>query len=645
MINIGVTYVLNDNFSKGFQKFQAYTESTLGYIDRLVERSFKINQITQTFANLNQTINELSGPGAQFQQQMADLQAITGIAGKELDILGAAARKVGISSGLGASDAAEAFKLLASNIDIATIGGIEGLKQLQKETITLSKAAGIDLPLAADTMSFAINQFGLSAKDASRVINVLGAGAKYGAAEIPDLAESLRITGTTAAQAGINIESTVGALEILSQNALKGSLAGTGLRNVLIKLQTEEIPGVNLQTMGLSKSLAALKPYLNDTTFLAKTFGVENINVAQILIRNAEAVDQMTQKVTDTNVAYEQAEIRANTFNTTMAKMKAFFDDFKISIFNASKGVLPYLNFMADGIRMVSSLAPGILFLKDAYLWLASAENRELIVKKLSLVWDGIIKGSKYAAAAALYVFTTATWASAQATVGLTAAQTGLNAALAVSPIGWIIIAIGALVAAVIIAWKKFEGFREAITGLWYAVKQVFTNIGNFFKKIFEPIVKAIDAIKHGKWGEAAKQIGIGLYNLSPVGMAANAVKFAKEGGFTKDVGKAYQEGVNIRKAKDEAGQQAKTTESLAQIKAGENFLGSGAGEEIKPVTAPGISEVAVGGTRVFNININNLVNTLEVITNTIKESPAQIRDIVAQALMEAVNDSQMAAV
>jgi len=44
--------------------------------------------------------------------------------------------------------------------------------------------------------------------------------------------------------------------------------------------------------------------------------------------------------------------------------------------------------------------------------------------------------------------------------------------------------------------------------------------------------------------------------------------------------------------------------------------------------------------TKVFNITIHKMVEKIDIITNTIKESPEQIRDLITKTLLEAVNDA-----
>jgi len=338
------------------ESFNSLNTSVKTYKTAISQLSFAA--IADNVRNVTDAFRGTVQPGLDFEQKMADLSAITGVSGNDLSVLSAAAREMGTSSGIGAAQAVEAFKLLASNIDIATIGGVEGLKALQKETITLAQAAGTDLPMAADTMSFALNQFQLPVSEAARVINTLGAGAKYGAAEIPDLAAALKDSGSVAKQAGLSIEDATGAIEILSQRGLKGSEAGNALRNVLLILQTQNIPGVNLKTQGLSGALAAMQKHLGNATYMAKLFGRENINAAQILISGASSVKEMTDKVTGTQVAYEQAAIRTKTYAHEIELVKARMDDFKISIFNATGSMLPWSEYLIQTLVPLSQMVP-----------------------------------------------------------------------------------------------------------------------------------------------------------------------------------------------------------------------------------------------------------------------------------------------
>ena len=158
--------------------------NAFGGLQKQIER-ISLTSIIEQVKQLAEGVENLTGPGIGFEQLMADLSSITGIVGDELRDLGKVARQTGKESGLGAQQAANAFALLASQIQVDKIG-MEGLKALQQNTITLSHAAGMSMNDAATALAGTINQFGLQATEANRVINILAAGSKYGAAEIVD---------------------------------------------------------------------------------------------------------------------------------------------------------------------------------------------------------------------------------------------------------------------------------------------------------------------------------------------------------------------------------------------------------------------------------------------------------------------------
>ncbi|GHV49934.1 hypothetical protein FACS1894216_01210 [Synergistales bacterium] len=75
------------------------------------------------------------------------------------------------------------------------------------------------------------------------------------------------------------------------------------------------------------------------------------------------------------------------------------------------------------------------------------------------------------------------------------AAQWLLNAALTANPIGLIVAAIAALVAGIVLLWKKNEEFRNFFIGAWNAMKDIFASIGAAAQTAFAIVGAAIDAV------------------------------------------------------------------------------------------------------------------------------------------------------
>jgi phage-related protein len=106
---------------------------------------------------------------------------------------------------------------------------------------------------------------------------------------------------------------------------------------------------------------------------------------------------------------------------------------------------------------------------------------------------------SKYVAAvkerAATVASTTASIAHAAASKAGAAAQWLLNAAMSANPIGLVVLAIAALVAGLVIAYKKSETFRNVVNGAFGAVKTGVIALVNFFKGLPGNITKAVGSL------------------------------------------------------------------------------------------------------------------------------------------------------
>lgn len=417
-------------------------------------RTIELTSIIQQVQMVTGALGELAEPAMTFEQAMADLSAITGSVGEELEDLTKTARKVGMESGLGAAESARAFAILAGQIDVP----IEQLKELQRQTILLAQAGALPLEDAANAVAGTINQFGYEASEASRVVNVLAAGSRAGGSEVVDLAESFKVTGAAAHSAGVALEETAAALEILAQNNTKGAEAGTAMRNMLIAMQTKL--GIDISKTGFAGGLDIIRYKLNTmsseterATFLAKSFGRENIVAAQYLLENADAVRAMTAEVTGTNSAVEQAEIRNETWAHKMEVARAKMDEMLISLGNVTGSILPMGAIVGEQVGKFAMLTPLIVQAGNA-------------IRGLGLK-----------------------------TIIATGIQHGFNVALSANPIGAVILAVTALVAAVVYAYKHIDGFKQEITALWASIKKLWSSLKGDLMPVLEAVGKVIKGV------------------------------------------------------------------------------------------------------------------------------------------------------
>ena len=75
---------------------------------------------------------------------------------------------------------------------------------------------------------------------------------------------------------------------------------------------------------------------------------------------------------------------------------------------------------------------------------------------------------------------------------GLTTVFGVLNAVMAANPIGLVVIAIGALIAAFVLLWNNCEGFRNFFVTMWEGIKSIISGVVEFFKTAFTTISTTI---------------------------------------------------------------------------------------------------------------------------------------------------------
>ncbi|MHC0025180.1 phage tail tape measure protein [Enterobacter vonholyi] len=316
------------------------------------------------FAGAGLSLGAIITTTREYGQALSDLSAITGATGAQLKTLDEAAQEMGRSTEYSASQAVEALKLMAS-AKPELLQTSDGLTAATKSALTLAQAAGSTLPDATRTLALSLNQFGAGAQEADRYINVLAAGAKFGASEIADTAAAIKNGGVAAAQAGVGFETLNAAIQVLAEREIKGGEAGTALRNVILSLEKGTDKTLKPSVVGLSGALENLSKKNLSTAQAVKLFGVENINAASVLVDNRSKLDALTQALTGTQTAHEQAAIRVNNLNGDIMGLTSAFEGMIIKIGQSSTGPLRLgiqsvtdgINLLTDNFNAVASVA------------------------------------------------------------------------------------------------------------------------------------------------------------------------------------------------------------------------------------------------------------------------------------------------
>ena len=424
-----------------------------------------------------------------FEKSLSNLSSITGATGKDLEFYKEQAIAIGSSTTLSASQTVEAFKLIGS-AKPELLANKEALAAVTREAITLAEAAGLELPTAAKSLTNALNQFNLPAEEAGRVINILAAGSKFGAAAIPEISEALTKFGVAAKSANITVEESVGAIELLAEKGIEGAEAGTKLRNVFGTLDiAKALPpkaakelakfGVNLDivtdsSLTLEERLTELGKIQDDAVALTRVFGKENKIAGQSVLQNIGRIAELTEQVTGTNTAIEQANINVDNLDGSLKGLSSAYEGLILSIESGDgalgKAVRSFVDIITQLFLLISGSKQAEEELTD--LQLAAKKTAQSIVKvgkvltivvSTFLAYKAAVIASNIATKAYTLVTTglrIAKIAMARSTNIATAAMKAFNIVTKLSPIGLIL----GLITAVAGAFLLFRDNQDEAT-------------------------------------------------------------------------------------------------------------------------------------------------------------------------------------
>lgn len=183
---------------------------------------------------------------ADFQDQVSATGAVSGATRQELTALADQAKMLGRTTSFTASQIAS-LQTELGRMGFSPTEILAATPAIQD----LGRATRTELAEAATIAGAAIRQFNLDASDTTRVADVLTAAANSSAQSLTDIGESMSYVGPVAADAGLSIEETAKIVGLLANMGLKGSMAGTGLRRILLSLAD---PNVRKTIEDLTKS-------------------------------------------------------------------------------------------------------------------------------------------------------------------------------------------------------------------------------------------------------------------------------------------------------------------------------------------------------------------------------------------------------
>lgn len=261
--------------------------------------------------------------GANFENAMSSVAAISGATGSDFDRLSEKAKQLGKSTQYTASETASAMEYMAmagwKTEDM--LNGIEGV-------MDLAAASGEDLAGVSDIVTDAMTAFGLSADGTTKIIkdgftkevsnashfaDVLAAASANSNTNVAMLGESFKYAAPIAGSLGYSVEDTAIALGLMASSGLKSSMAGSSLRTILTNLAkpTDDISdAMDYLGISLQNGDGSMKSLMDIVTDLRGAFGQCKM-----------PMDQFQENLAKLDEKYANGELTEKKYNEALADL------------------------------------------------------------------------------------------------------------------------------------------------------------------------------------------------------------------------------------------------------------------------------------------------------------------------------------
>jgi TP901 family phage tail tape measure protein len=220
-----------DKVGKTSKKVASDMEAQFKKVGGQIAAAFGIAAGISIFAN---AVRGAVNAAKDFEAQMSKVRAISGATNSEMERLEKSAKALGASTMFTATQVGELQEAYA-RLGFTT----KEILAATAATLDLAAATGSTLAEAADVAGSTIRGFGLDASETVRVTDVMAMSFSKSALGMSSFAEAMKMVAPIARAANIDVETTTALLGKLADAGLRGSLAGTALKNLLSQLTNE----------------------------------------------------------------------------------------------------------------------------------------------------------------------------------------------------------------------------------------------------------------------------------------------------------------------------------------------------------------------------------------------------------------------
>ncbi|EEF8274181.1 TPA: phage tail tape measure protein [Salmonella enterica subsp. enterica serovar Concord] len=449
-------------------------------------------------------------PGYEFAQKNSELQAVLGVdkQSPEMQALRKQARQLGDNSAASADDAA------AAQIIVAKSGADkDGILAQTPAILNMSLANKKSMEENAALLIGTKSAFGLADDKASHIADVISMAINKSQASFEGLSDALTYVGPVAKDAGVSLEETAAMLGALHDGKITGSMAGTGGRAVLSRLQAptgkayDAIKELGVKTMDKKGNTRPIFTILKEiqasfkrnnlgtgqkAEYMKTIFGEEASSAASILMAAAASgkLDNLTKIIKDSDGKTEElVKVMQDNLGGDFKEFQSAYEAVGTDLYDQQD----------SSLRQLTQTATRYVLKLDNWI----KDNKELaetigIIAGGALALIGIIGGIGLVAWPVVMGVNAIIAAAGVLGTAFTVAGSAIVTAL--GAITWPIVAVGAaIVAGALLIRKYWEPISAFFSGVIEGIMSAFAPVGEMFAPL-APIFDGLGERLRGVW-------------------------------------------------------------------------------------------------------------------------------------------------
>lgn len=289
--------------------------------------------------------------GKEFDKSMSQVAATLGVTTDEIDDLRTYAMEMGATTAFSAVQAADALNYMA-------LAGYDSNKSMEMlpTVLDLAAAGNMELARASDMVTDAESALGLTTEETAQMVDQMARTASKSNTSVEQLGDAILTIGGTASFMAGGTDRLNTVLGILADNGIKGSEAGTHLRNMLLKLSSPTEKGIRLmKKMGLEiydgsgkmRDMQDIMLDLNDAMSdmteegrvqtLSELFNSRDLSAVNALLHtSAKRWDELGEEIKDAQgAAKKMADTQLDNLAGDITLFKSAMEGAEITLSNA----------------------------------------------------------------------------------------------------------------------------------------------------------------------------------------------------------------------------------------------------------------------------------------------------------------------